>query len=181
VWVETRAEASRLADLDDTAFLAALEERLQGLLGQLSNPAPRAQYRLAGLHAERMAQRRVALVGEAAHVIPPIGAQGLNLSLRDAAALAECVADTIERGGDIGGGETLAAYHGGRFADVVSRTVSVELLNRSLLADFLPIAALRGFGLHLLANVAPLRRIAMRGGLEPAGPLPRLMQPGALS
>jgi 2-octaprenyl-6-methoxyphenol hydroxylase len=181
VWVETPVEASRLAALDDMAFLAALEERLQGLLGALSDPAPRAQYCLAGLHAERMAQRRVALVGEAAHVIPPIGAQGLNLSLRDAAALAECVANAIERGGDIGGDETLAAYHRARFADVASRTVSVEILNRSLLADFLPIDALRGFGLHLLANVAPLRRVAMRGGLEPAGPLPRLMQPGALS
>jgi 2-octaprenyl-6-methoxyphenol hydroxylase len=181
VWVETPAEAGRLAGLDDAAFRAALEERLQGLLGTLSDAAPRAQYRLAGLHAERMGQRRVALVGEAAHVLPPIGAQGLNLSLRDAAALAECVANAIERGGDIGSAETLAAYHGARSADVVSRTVSVELLNRSLLADFLPIGALRGLGLHLLANVAPLRRIAMRSGLEPAGPLPRLMQPGALS
>jgi 2-octaprenyl-6-methoxyphenol hydroxylase len=181
VWVEAPAEASRLAALDDAAFLAALEERLQGLLGSLSDAAPRAQYRLAGLHAERMGQRRVALVGEAAHVLAPIGAQGLNLSLRDAATLAECVADSLERGGDVGGEETLAAYHRARSADVVSRTVSVELLNRSLLADFLPMEALRGLGLHLLANVAPLRRIAMRSGLEPAGPLPRLMQPGALS
>jgi 2-octaprenyl-6-methoxyphenol hydroxylase len=128
-----------------------------------------------------MAHNRVALVGEAAHVLPPIGAQGLNLSLRDAAALAECVADARSRGEDIGGAETLTAYHQARTADVVSRTASIELLNRSLLADFLPVQALRGLGLHLLANAAPLRRLAMRGGLEPAGPLPRLMRPGALS
>jgi 2-octaprenyl-6-methoxyphenol hydroxylase len=136
---------------------------------------------LAGLHAERMAQNRVALVGEAAHVLPPIGAQGLNLSLRDAAALAECVADARSRDEDLGGAGTLAAYHDARAADVVSRTVSVEFLNRSLLADFLPLQALRGLGLHLLANVGPLRRLAMRGGLDAAGPLPRLMRPRALS
>jgi 2-octaprenyl-6-methoxyphenol hydroxylase len=181
VWVETPSEATRLASLDDRAFLAELEGRLQGLLGTLSEVAPRAQHRLAGLHAERMAQNRVALVGETAHVVPPIGAQGLNLSLRDAAALAECVADAHSRGGDIGGEEMLAAYHKARLADVASRTVSIELLNRSLLADFLPVQAVRGLGLHLLANVGPLRRLVMRGGLEPTGPVPRLMRPGALS
>ena len=181
VWVEAPSEATRLATLDDGAFLAALEERLQGLLGSLADVTPRALHPLAGLHAERMAHNRIALVGETAHVLPPIGAQGLNLSLRDAAALAECVADARSRGEDIGGAETLAAYHQARTADVVSRTASIELLNRSLLADFLPLQALRGLGLHLLANAAPLRRLAVRGGLEPAGPLPRLMRPGALS
>ena len=84
------------------------------------------------------------------------------------------------RGQDIGGPETLAAYHAARAADVLTRTLSVDLLNRSLLTDFLPVQALRGVGLHLLANVAPLRRLVMRGGHDAAGPLPRLMQPGAL-
>ncbi len=181
VWVEAPDEARRLATLDDALFTEALEERLRGLLGALRDVTPRAVHALAGLHAERMAQNRVALVGEAAHVLPPIGAQGLNLSLRDAAALAEIVADALSRGEDIGGAATLAAYHNARTADVMSRAVSVDLLNRSLLVDFLPVQALRGLGLHLLANSAPLRRLAMRGGLEPAGPLPRLMQPGALS
>jgi 2-octaprenyl-6-methoxyphenol hydroxylase len=180
VWVEAPSEVHRLAALEDAAFLAALETRLQGLLGALSNLTPRAQHPLGGLRAERMSLNRVALVGEAAHVLPPIGAQGLNLGLRDAAALAECVADALARGADAGGADTLAAYHGMRIADVTSRAVSVDLLNRSLLADVLPVQALRGLGLHLLANVPPLRRIAMRGGLDPAGPLPRLMRPGAL-
>ena len=126
------------------------------------------------------AQNRIALVGESAHVIPPIGAQGLNLGLRDAAALAECVSAARARGQDIGGPQTLAAYHAARAGDVLARTISVDLLNRSLLTDFLPAQALRGLGLHLLANVAPLRRLAMRGGLSAAGPLPRLMRPGAL-
>jgi 2-octaprenyl-6-methoxyphenol hydroxylase len=124
-----------------------------------------------------MGRRRVALVGEAAHVIPPIGAQGLNLGLRDAAALADCVDDARAHGRDIGGAETLEAYHAARAADVLGRTVSVDLLNRSLLTDFLPAQALRGFGLHLLANVAALRRLVMRSGIGPgASSLPRLMQ-----
>jgi len=180
VWVEAPAEAARLAALDDAAFLAELEARLQGLLGSLSAVEPRACYPLGGATARRMGQHRIALVGEAAHVIPPIGAQGLNLGLRDAATIAECVADARRRGADIGGPETLAAYHAARFGDVTSRTAAVDLLNRSLLTDLFPVQALRGLGLHALANLAPLRRLAMQAGMAPPGPLPRLMQPAAL-
>jgi 2-octaprenyl-6-methoxyphenol hydroxylase len=128
-----------------------------------------------------MGQNRVALVGESAHVIPPIGAQGLNLGLRDAAALAECVGAARARHEDIGTAATLEIYHAARAADVLGRTVSVDLLNRSLLSDFLPVQALRGLGLHLLANVGPLRRLVMQGGMGTPGSLPRLMQPGGLA
>jgi 2-octaprenyl-6-methoxyphenol hydroxylase len=179
VWVEEPAEAGRLVGLADGTFLAELATRLQGLLGALSDISPRVIYPLAGLGAVRMGQNRIALVGEAAHVIPPIGAQGLNLGLRDAAALAECVSHARAQGQDVGGRQLLETYHKARAGDVLTRTLSVDLLNRSLLSDFLPIHALRGLGLHLLANVAPLRRLAMRGGLTAAGPLPRLMQPAA--
>jgi 2-octaprenyl-6-methoxyphenol hydroxylase len=181
VWVEEPAVAARLVALDDAAFLAELAARLQGLLGSLSDIGPRAAYALSGLGALRMGQNRVALVGESAHVIPPIGAQGLNLGLRDAAALAECVGAARARGEDIGSRATLEAYHAARAADVLSRTISVDLLNRSLLNDFLPVQALRGLGLHLLTNVGPLRRLLMRGGMDAPGRLPRLMQPGGLS
>jgi 2-octaprenyl-6-methoxyphenol hydroxylase len=177
VWVEEPDTARRLASLEDAQFMAALEEALQGLLGSITDPAPRALYPLSGLRAETMGRHRVALVGEAAHVIPPIGAQGLNLGLRDAAALADCVDDARAHGRDLGGAETLEAYHAMRAADVLARTVSVDLLNRTLLTDFLPAQALRGFGLHLLANVAALRRLVMRSGIGPgASSLPRLMQ-----
>ena len=99
--------------------------------------------------------------------IPPIGAQGLNLGLRDAAALAECVGDALARAA-----RTSAARP--RSRPITRRapptcwaaTISVDLLNRSLLSDFLPVQALRGLGLHLLANVGPLRRLVMRGGME---------------
>jgi 2-octaprenyl-6-methoxyphenol hydroxylase len=181
VWVETPAEARRLADLDDGAFLQELAQRLLGLLGALSDLGPRSLYPLAGLGAASMGRNRIALVGEAAHVIPPIGAQGLNLGLRDAAELAQCVAAARAGQRDIGGRETLDAYHRARAGDVLTRTLSVDLLNRSLLTDFLPAQALRGLGLHALANIAPLRRLAMRAGLAGAGPRPPLMRPRAPS
>ena len=181
VWVEEPALAAHLAALDDAAFLAELAARLQGLLGSLRNVSPRAVHSLSGLGALRMGQNRVALVGESAHVIPPIGAQGLNLGLRDAAALAECVGAARARREDIGSAATLATYHAARAADVLGRTISVDLLNRSLLSDFLPVQALRGLGLHLLANVGPLRRLVMQGGMGAPGNLPRLMQPGGLA
>src|SRR5262249_61468315 len=111
----------------------------------------------------------------------PIGAQGLNLSLRDAAVLGECVANARAQGKDIGGEAMLAAYDKARTGDVLFRSVSIDLLNRSLLTDFLAVHLARGIGLHLLANFALLRRLAMRAGLQPAGELPRLMQPGALA
>jgi len=176
VWVEAPEEAQRLAALGDDAFCAVLEEALQGLLGRIHSPGPRGVFPLSVLTAEHMGHNRVALVGEAAHVMPPIGAQGLNLGLRDAAALAEIVADEIVQGGDPGSARTLQAYHRARFFDVVTRQVSIDLLNRSLLSGFLPPHALRGAGLHLLANVKPLRDLVMRSGMGPQGKVPRLMQ-----
>jgi 2-octaprenyl-6-methoxyphenol hydroxylase len=163
--------------LDEPAFAGALEERLHGLLGEVRHVGPRALYPLAGATAERMAARRIALVGEAAHVVPPIGAQGLNLGLRDAAALAECAADALARGQDIGGAETLAAYSRARASDVALRTGAIDLLNRSLLYDFLPLGLVRGAAVHAIANSATLRGLLMRGGMATAAPLPRLMRP----
>ncbi len=181
VWVETPTEAARLMGLADIEFAVELEARLQGLLGTIGNLGSRAAYPLAGLSAKRMGLNRIALVGESAHVIPPIGAQGLNLGLRDAAALAQHVSAARAGGQDIGGPRVLEAYHAARVGDVLARTASVDLLNRSLLVDFLPVQALRGLGLHLLANVGAVRRLAMRSGLSAAGPLPPLMRPNAQS
>jgi 2-octaprenyl-6-methoxyphenol hydroxylase len=132
-----------------------------------------------GLQAERMAAARIALVGEAAHVVPPIGAQGLNLGLRDAAALAECAAVAHGAGADIGAPDVLAAYGRARAADVSIRTLSIDLLNRSLLTDLLPMEVLRGLGAHALASFGPLRRLVMQAGMGLAGPLPPLMRPAA--
>lgn len=179
VWVEDPEEARRLAALDPLSFAAALETRLKGLLGSVSDVGRRAVFPLAGLTAERAAGNRVALVGEAAHVIPPIGAQGLNLGFRDVATLADCVADAIRAGGDPGAPETLAAYASARRLDIATRVTGVDLLNRTLLWDTLPpVRIARGLGLLGLAVIGPLRRLVMREGLAPSGVAPTLLQPG---
>jgi 2-octaprenyl-6-methoxyphenol hydroxylase len=116
----------------------------------------------------QFAQIRVALVGEAAHVIPPIGAQGLNMGLRDAADIAAIVRETIAAGDDPGAPNVLQRYDTARRADVLSRTFAIDLANRSLLSDLLPVQSLRAAGLHLIGSVGPLRRLAMREGLAPS-------------
>jgi 2-octaprenyl-6-methoxyphenol hydroxylase len=177
VWVERPDEAKRLAALDDEGFRAAIEERLQGLLGRVGDVGPRMAFPLSGLSASPAGRNRIALVGEAVHVIPPIGAQGLNLGLRDAASIADCVADALATGGDIGGAPVLAAYDRMRRPDIASRVWSIDLLNRTLLAQAPPVQALRGLGMLALKSVGPLRRLAIREGLAPSFVAPRLMQP----
>jgi 2-octaprenyl-6-methoxyphenol hydroxylase len=176
VWVEEPGEARRLAGLDDTAFAAELEERLQGALGAVGEVGPRAVFALSGRRAERMGAARIALAGEAAHVVPPIGAQGLNLGLRDAAALADRVAAAKAEARDIGGEATLAAYTQARAGDVLARSVSIDLLNRSLLLEILPLDMLRGAAAHALASFPSLRQLLMQQGMGLAGPLPSLMR-----
>jgi 2-octaprenyl-6-methoxyphenol hydroxylase len=129
--------------------------------------------------ARSFAARRIALVGEAAHVIPPIGAQGLNLGLRDVAAISELVVDAQRDGGDVGSSALLAQYDRMRSADIRSRTVAIDMLNRSLLSDFLPVQATRGVGMYLIDRIAPLRRALMREGVQPSAE-PRLMRGEAL-
>jgi 2-octaprenyl-6-methoxyphenol hydroxylase len=178
VWVDRPAIAQRLTELPVAEFQEALEARLHGLLGTLAEIGPRRLFPLGGLTADRFGQNRVALVGETGHVMPPIGAQGLNLSLRDAATLADCVAEARRRGDDAGGPETLRRYHEARQADVTSRSLVVDALNRTLIADLLPVHLLRGAALHVVHAFAPLKHALIDQGLKPPGPLPRLMQPG---
>ena len=177
VWVERPEEAQRLAALDEAAFRTAVEIRLQGLLGALGKIAPRAVFPLSGLTAERFGGNRVALVGEAGHVIPPIGAQGLNLGIRDAAALADCVAEALAAGRDPGGSVALDAYSARRRSDVTSRITTIDVLNRSLISDFVPVHLARGMGLVALKTFGPLRRLAIREGLQPSQSLPSLLKP----
>lgn len=175
VWVERPEEAERLAQMDDGAFRAALETRLGGLLGRIGSIGPRGVFPLSGLTADVMGRRRVALVGEAGHVIPPIGAQGLNLGLRDAATIAVLAGDTLGCGGDIGSDDLLDRYSRQRAGDVTARSWTIDILNRSLLSPLLPVHLLRGLGLAAMRSIAPLRRLAVREGLQPSYALPRLM------
>lgn len=176
VWVERPAIAQRLAKLDDTAFARSLEARLHGLLGTLTDMGPRRLFPLACLKAHSLGQNRVALIGDAAHTMPPIGAQGLNLGFRDVATLADLVADAMHNGGDIGGTDLLASYSNARRLDVGMRMSAVDLLNRSLIADMLPADLARGLGMHAIASFGALKRQVMRAGFEPVGTMPRLMR-----
>jgi 2-octaprenyl-6-methoxyphenol hydroxylase len=146
------------------------------LLGAISDIGARAEFKVAGLIADRLAAKRTVLLGEAAHILPPIGAQGLNLGLRDAAALADCVVDALRGARDPGGEATLEAYRSARRLDVMTRTVGVDLLSRALLTSLPPVQAARGIVLHGLNTLAPLRRAVMRLGLTPPTELPSLMR-----
>jgi 2-octaprenyl-6-methoxyphenol hydroxylase len=167
------AERWRLAPMDDLA--RELERRSHSILGKIEVDTGPGAFPLAIATADSFAARRIALVGEAAHLIPPIGAQGLNLGLRDAATIAELVADARQRGADPGSTELLSRYDRTRRSDVRSRSVAVDLLNRSLLSGLFPLHGARGLGLFLLDRVGPLRRAMMREGVAPAGQ-PRLMR-----
>jgi 2-octaprenyl-6-methoxyphenol hydroxylase len=130
---------------------------------------------LVGATASRPAIDRVTLVGEAAHVFPPIGAQGLNLGLRDAVTIAEVAGNAFHAGGDIGADGVTAEYERRRRSDIASRTLAIDILNRSLLSDFLPFQGLRGLGLYALDRIGPLRRAVMREGIAPSAATPLLM------
>ncbi|MEI9805886.1 MAG: FAD-dependent monooxygenase [Pseudolabrys sp.] len=176
VWVLDPLRADDIAALDDVELAAEIERASHSILGKIEIEPGRGLFPLGVATAKRFGDRRIALVGEAAHVIPPIGAQGLNLGLRDAASIGELAVEAQRDGRDIGGDDVLAAYDKMRRADVGSRTLAIDLLNRTLLSDFLPVQGVRGLGLYLIDRIAPLRRVAMREGIAPTAAQPRLMR-----
>jgi 2-octaprenyl-6-methoxyphenol hydroxylase len=176
VWVLDPADADDLTALDDDALADEIERAAHSILGKIEVEPGRGLFALTRARAKRFSANRVALVGEAAHVIPPIGAQGLNLGLRDAATIGELAISADRAARDIGGINVLAAYDKMRRADVGSRTVAVDLLNRSLLSDFLPVQGARGLGLYAIDRIGPLRRALMREGVTPHAAQPKLMR-----
>ncbi len=168
VWVMSPEEAERRAKLDASRLAEEIERQSRRLLGRVALDGPTGRFPIAGLISDRMAAPRLALLGEAAHAMPPIGAQGLNLGFRDVAALIDHVGAAHRRRQDLGSMAVLAPYGRGRRGDVASRTMGVDWLNRSLLSDWLPVDALRGAGLLALGSIGPLRRFAMRQGLTSA-------------
>jgi 2-octaprenyl-6-methoxyphenol hydroxylase len=168
VWVASPAEAERLRALTDDELSEAVEKQSHSILGRMTIEGGRHVFPLTIERVRHFAEQRIALVGEAAHVIPPIGAQGLNMGLRDAADIADVVRDAIAAGRDPGAPDELRRYDMSRRADVLSRTLAIDIANRSLLSDLLPMQSLRAAGLHLIGSVGPLRRLAMREGLAPS-------------
>jgi 2-octaprenyl-6-methoxyphenol hydroxylase len=176
VWVINPAEASAFELLSDADLSVRIEEKMQSMLGKITVDAPRQFYPLSGQTPVKFAARRVMLAGEAAHVFPPIGAQGLNLGLRDVEEAALAASKSPE---DPGSQLALNAFDSARRADILLRTGAVDMLNRSLLTGFLPVQMARGLGLGLLAALPPLRGLFMREGMRPGSGLRGLFsQPG---
>jgi len=164
VWVQNPSDAAARMELSLAELGNVVEERMQSILGKVTVEEGVQIWPLSGMMAHRFGKGRIALIGEAAHVFPPIGAQGLNLSLRDIMALTDllCARAELPVAPDAG-----TSFDRKRRADIMTRTASVDLLNRSLLSDFLPVQVLRAAGLHILSAIPPLRNIVMREGIEP--------------
>ena len=169
-------EAEVMAALDDDELSDEIEVRSHSILGKIAVEPGRGLFPLSVVTARRFAANRIALVGEAAHVVPPIGAQGLNLGLRDAACIAEAAVAAKRYGHDIGGLDVMAHYDRMRRADIGSRTMAIDVLNRTLLTDLLPVQGLRGLALYAIDQIGPLRRALMREGIIPRIAQPKLMR-----
>jgi 2-octaprenyl-6-methoxyphenol hydroxylase len=165
VWMETGPNAGELAEMAIPDFEAALNLRACGVLGELRLASPRRLWPIVSQAAERLDGPRTALVAEAAHVIPPIGAQGLNMSLKDVAVLLDLVVAARNAGRDIGDAELLARYHRARHAEILLRIAGVDALNRAAMTSVQAFRDLRRAGLRALHGIAPVRHAAMRLGL----------------
>jgi 2-octaprenyl-6-methoxyphenol hydroxylase len=180
VWVLDPAHADEFAVFDHETLSREIERASHSILGKVEVEAGRGLFPLHVATARRFADKRIALIGEAAHVVPPIGAQGLNLGLRDAAVIGELAVGSWRSEHDIGAPDITDRYDRMRRSDIGSRTLAIDLLNRTLLTDFLPVQSARGLGLYMIDRIGPLRRAVMREGVAPAAAQPRLMRGEAL-
>lgn len=162
VWMNDGPEAARLMELDAAAFSQAATIRSCGVLGELTLASPRRVWPVITRRATRLTAERTALVAEAAHVLPPIGAQGLNTSLHDVRALLDLIRDAPET---IGEPAWLARYAKARERDIHARARVIDLYNRVCRSDAPPVQALRSLGLSVVHDLAPLRKGVMRAGL----------------
>jgi len=177
VWTEKRALVPAMLALDEAAFAGELQRRFGNSLGRLSLWGGRRwSFPLSLLHAERYIDTRLALIGDAAHGIHPIAGQGLNLGLRDVAALAESIVDARRLGLDIGGVEVLQRYQRWRRLDNVALIAATDSLNRLFSNDLPPVRLLRDLGLAAVNRVPPLKRLFMRHAMGLVGDLPRLVK-----
>lgn len=167
VAVLTPKDAKHILTLDMDALALELEKRSHHLLGKLKIASKPANFPLSGHTLTQFARGRFALIGEAAHAIPPIGAQGLNLGLRDCIHLTDAVVAGKARSNDPAHPSVIVSYDKSRRADIWMRTAAIDIVNRSLLAGLLPSDALRGLTLFAANEFAALRKRMMQTGLAP--------------
>lgn len=164
VWVMRPADAARLAAADDASVSQQLEERQQSFLGKVTVEPGRQVYPLTFIQPTSFAARRIALVGEAAHVFPPITAQGLNLGIRDVRDIVDVIARFHQ---DPGNEMAMSAFNRKRRPDILARSNAVNIVNSTLLSSFLPAQLVRSLGLTMLDSVPVLRAFFMREGMSP--------------
>jgi 2-octaprenyl-6-methoxyphenol hydroxylase len=180
VWTERTEAAELILALPRRDFVAELARRIGDFLGPVDVTGPVWRYPLGLQHAARFVDRRLALIGDAAHVIHPLAGQGFNLGLRDAAVLAEELADASRLGLDLGASEALERFERRRRLDVGTLTVVTDGLNRLFSNDLTPLRIARGLGLAAVNRTPPLRRLFMRHAMGAVGDLPRLARGRAL-
>jgi 2-octaprenyl-6-methoxyphenol hydroxylase len=181
VWAEPRKAAEALLKMSEPDFIAELRIRFGDFLGELALEGPRFGYPLSLQMAERMIDARVALAGDSAHGIHPLAGQGLNLGLKDCAALAECIADGVALGLDPGDVTILERYQRWRRFDNVTMALGMEFFDKLFSNGIPPLAAARRIGLAAVNSVGPARRFFMRYAGGAAGDLPKLLRGESLA
>lgn len=166
VWMEEGPKAAKLAAMDTAAFTEAMNTRSCGVLGRLDLASERTIWPIISQHADRLSGERLALVAEAAHVVPPIGAQGLNMSLTDLRTLRDLA---VARPKGLGDSAMLDAYHSARIADIRMRVAGITMLNRTSMLSAPPLRDARAAGLNALYSIEPLRKVIMQLGLGAKG------------
>jgi 2-octaprenyl-6-methoxyphenol hydroxylase len=162
VWTAPHAEANALKQLDEKEFLALLEHRTGGLLGHLELESQRFVFPVQLMQSDRYTQSRLALIGDAAHCCHPVGGQGLNMGIRDAAALAQVLQDAAFRGEDIGDVKVLRRYERWRKLENWTILGFTDFLDRMFSNNWLPLVTTRRLGLWMLRNIHPLKSLALR-------------------
>jgi 2-octaprenyl-6-methoxyphenol hydroxylase len=175
VWTEERARGEALMAADEAAFLDELAKRLGARLGEIELAGPRQSFPLDFQIARAFVADRLALVGDAAHVVHPLAGQGLNIGMRDVAALAETIADAARLGLDIGGPVELERYQRWRRFDSAFSAAVMDGLNRLFSNDNAPLRALRDLGLGLVDRAPPLKRFLVSEAAGGTGTVPSLL------
>jgi 2-octaprenyl-6-methoxyphenol hydroxylase len=176
VWTETRDEAKRIVALPDDAFHAELEQRFKLYLGEITAAGPRRVHPLGFFVARSFIADRIALVGDAAHLIHPIAGQGLNMGLRDVAALAEVIVDAARLGLDLGAADVLERYQRWRRFDTMTMGLATDGLNR-LFSNRSPVLrVVRDVGLGLVDRMPDLKRLFIREAAGLVGDVPKLLR-----